>query len=162
MTSIRRHKLASATLSLDCQLNRNIILSGATTSRVEVAGVERPRVHVRLSRLRSDSPVLVHTCEAGCSQITPSCAPGALGRARLLRLRMARASREPYSAQDEALCIVPPSGSCRSRFLGRALCAMLGLVRALMLTTRLYHDVHQFLLSVDVAFHAFSRQLCQR
>src|ERR1039457_4343778 len=47
----------------------------------------------------------------------------------------------------------------RMRVLLRAMC---DLVRVFVLSTRLYHDVYQLLLGVDVVFHAFPRQLAQR
>src|ERR1035437_258367 len=47
-------------------------------------------------------------------------------------------------------------------FLWRPLRAMCNLVRGFVHTIRLYHDVHQLLLGVDVAFHAFPRQFAQR
>lgn len=53
------------------------------------------------------------------------------------------------------------SGSCRGRFLWRPLRTMLWLVRGFVSAIILYHDIHQLLLGVDVAFHAFTGQLCQ-
>src|SRR5271166_6652340 len=58
----------------------------------------------------------------------------------VLRLRMARSIRGPYSAQDEALGVVPLSGRRSSRMcmlLWRPLCAMFSLVRTLVLTAGL-------------------------
>jgi len=57
--------------------------------------------------------------------------------------------------------VLPLGGRCCRVLLRRPLGMMHGLVRFVH-AIRLYHDVHQFLLGVDVAFHAFPRQLCQR
>src|SRR6185312_6003220 len=53
----------------------------------------------------------------------------------------------------------PQSGGC---CVPLGLPVVLGLAVGFVLTSRLYHYIHQRLLSIDIAFHSFPRELSER
>ena len=110
--------------------------------------------------LARDSHVLFHTCEASLLPRTPSGAWSTRPRKGSFDF-VWPALRAGHTPLRVTALLRSASGSCRGRFLWRPLRTMLCLVRGFVSAIILYHDIHQLLLGVDVAFHAFTRQLCQ-